>query len=56
MIHFFVPCFCTTAPPGCKDDASWCSTLFPGQCYDKAVEETCCATCAGHRKPQQGEL
>jgi len=29
----------------CVNNADWCPSLFPGQCYDQMVEERCCKFC-----------
>jgi len=41
--------------PNCQDNADWCSQLFPGQCYDHAVKDVCCATCSRYDTSQPGE-
>ena len=54
-------CLCvgTAVRPRCHDNADWCPTLFPGQCYNQAVEQVCCGTCSRHlisSKPRESLL
>lgn len=34
----------------CQDKAGWCSSIFPGQCYDTVTRKTCCAKCSSLRR------
>ena len=53
---YSVCCWCATAHrPSCQDSADWCRQLYAGQCYDKTVEQVCCATCSRHLTSQPGE-
>ena len=55
-VNYGVSCWCATARrPSCQDSADWCRQLYAGQCYDKTVEQVCCATCSRHLTSQPGE-
>ena len=43
------------APTECKDNANWCPTIFPGYCYDRSTEQTCCKFCRDRLKSDLSE-